>query len=371
MGIDSSLRKEFPELDHIVHLNSATISLMPSVAKTAVAEALIDREFSSEERTKIRMAREFETRKKIAELINAHPDEICLVSNTTEGLNIIAQGLDLSDGDTIVLTEKEFPGNVLPWLNLERKGVRIKRVVSDYGEDPSDSILASIDDKTRVVTVSYVGWIDGFKLNLEKVGEYCHERNIVFVVDAIQGIGVLDLDVKSSHISFLSCGGQKWLMSPNGTGFIFVHKNLLPQINMRYLGYLSLVNDLEAFDFRINIKTDATRFRLGSISDIGIAAMEKSLGLILRAGIKNIQNHVIDLNRYAAEMILSKEYCIVSNLFPENMSGILTFRGRNIIDKYNELIQRGIIVSLRNRWIRTSAHLYNNRDDIDQLLDVL
>ena len=92
MGVDSRLRKEFPELDHIVHLNSATISLMPGVAKTAVVQALIDREFSSEERTKIRMAREFETRKKIAELINPHPDEISLVSNTTEGLNIIAQG---------------------------------------------------------------------------------------------------------------------------------------------------------------------------------------------------------------------------------------------------------------------------------------
>jgi selenocysteine lyase/cysteine desulfurase len=371
MSIDTKIREEFPELSHIVHLNSAAISLMPREAKAAVAQAIRDREYTSEKRTEIRLRRELETRKKIAAMINAGTEEICMVSNTSEGLNIIAQGLNLSAGENVVLAETEFAGNVLPWLNLEKKGVRIKKASSGYGKDPADSILAAVDGKTRVVTVSFVGWIDGFRLNLTKIGEHCRERSIVFVVDAIQGIGAIELNVRSSHVSFLACGGQKWLMSPNGTGFIFVHKNLLPGIDLKYLGYLSVLSDPEAFDFRADLKGDATRFRLGSISDIGIAAMEKSVGLILGAEVKNTQTHVIELNRYAAEVLLKKGYELVSDLNPENMSGILTFRGRNTLEKYRELIQKGIIVSLRNGWIRISPHLYNNKEDIDKMLEAL
>lgn len=365
------IRQEFPELDRIVYLNSAAMSLMPHDAKAAVAEALVDREFTSEKRTEIRLGRETRARHKISELIRSSPEELCMVSNTSEGLNIIAQGLDFRPGDNIVLAEKEHIANVLPWLNLENRGVRIKRIPSEYGKDFADSLIAAVDKRTRVVTVSFVGWVDGFRPDMAKIGRFCHEHNIVFAVDAIQGIGAMDFDVTAFHVSFLSCGGFKWLMSPNGTGFIYVRKDLLANLEPSYVSYLNVNADAEAFDFRIRLKNDASRFRLGSISDIGIAAMEKSVDLILRTGIKNIQDHVWGLNRYAAEELVKKGYTIISDLSPEHRSGILTFHGKDTTEKYGGLIRKGIVVSLRNQWIRVSPHFYNNREDIDRMLEAL
>jgi selenocysteine lyase/cysteine desulfurase len=344
---------------------------MPRRAKAAVAEALIDREFAGEKRTAIREEREIRTRLKIARLIGALPEEICLVSNTSEGMNIIAQGLSCGKGDNIVLAEKEHPANLLPWLNLERKGVVIKRVRSEYGKDFSDSLMEAVDDKTRAVAASFVGWIDGFRLDLAKIGRFCRDRKIVFAVDAIQGVGAADLDVNASQISFLACGGFKWLMSPNGTGFIYVRKELLPELESRYVSYLSVTAGSEALAFRIRLKDDATRFRLGSISDIGIAAMDRSLDMILRTGIGNIQDQIGGLNRYAAEKLVEKGYTLISDISSEHRSGILTFRNDNTREKYRALIRKGIIVSLRNQWIRMSPHFYNNQEDIDRMLDAL
>jgi selenocysteine lyase/cysteine desulfurase len=372
MSLDSGIRKEFPELDRVVHLNSAALSLMPECSKKAIFQALIDREFTTEKRTETRLGRDLEARKKIARLINARAEDICLITNTSEGLNIMAQGLALHAGDNVVLAETEFCGNIVPWLNLEKKGVHVIRATSEYGKDPTANILAAVDGNTRVVTVSFVGWIDGFRINVAKIGKYCNERNIIFVVDAIQGIGAIGLDVASSQISFLSCGGQKWMMSPNGTGFLFVRKNVLPLISQKYLSYLSIVNNTDnSYDFTVQLNRDATRFRIGSISDIGIAAMEKSVSLILTAGIKNIQDHIIGLNRYAGEQLAEKGYTLVSDINPENMSGILSFRGEKTCETYNQLIRKGIIVSLRNGWIRISPHLYNNIEDIDKMLAAL
>ena len=367
----TSFRRDFPELEQVVHLNSAAMSLMPRQAKAALAEALADRQVSSEKRSDIRLGRENRTRHRIAKLIRCSPGEICMVTNTSEGLNIIAQGLNLRKGDNVVLGEREHIANVLPWLNLQKQGIHVKRVSSEYGRDYSDSLLAAVDDRTRVVAVSYVGWIDGFRLDLANIGRFCREREIYFSVDAIQGVGAMDLDVSASSISFLSCGGYKWLMSPSGTGFIYVRRDLLPELEPRYLSYLSIDSDAERFDFRIRLKDDATRFRLGSISDIGIAALERSLDMILGIGIQRVQTHITELNGYAARALAQKGYTIVSDLSPEHRSGIISFHGQDVRAKYDRLIARGIIVSFRNGGIRLSPHFYNNREDIERMLDVL
>jgi len=365
------IREEFPELKNCIYLNNAAVSLIPLRAKEALKYCLKEREYSGEKRMQIRNERETKLRKKIAELINASTEEICMVSNTSEGLNIIAQGLNLKQGDNVILLEYEFPGNIFPWLNLRRNGVDVRLIKSDYGKDPTNAILSAVDTHTKVITLSFVEWIDGFKFNLSKIGNFCSERNIIFVVDAIQGTGVMNLDVKSSKVSFLSSGGYKWLLSPTGTGFIYVNKNLLPLIEPKYLSYLSVDSNIENFDAESKLKADASRFRLGSISDTGISAMEKSIDLILETGIENIQTYVLNLTEYAAKRLKKKGYTIISNLNPENMSGILSFDGKNIKDKYEELINKNIIVSFRKKWIRISPHFYNNKEDIDKLIEVL
>jgi len=371
MFVNDEVRKEFPELRDITYINNAAVSLMPLGSRNAMTNSLKDRSLTGEKRTDLRNQRELNVRTKLARLVNASVDEICMVSNTSEGLNIIARGLDLREGDNVVLADCEFPGNVLPWLNLQKTGVGVKVVRTQYGEDPTDNILSTVDENTKVVTVSFVEWIDGFKFNLEEIGRFCAQRDILFVVDAIQGAGALKLDVKSARISFLSAGGFKWLLSPNGTGFIYVAKKIRDRIDLTYLSYLSITDSPMEFNFDFTLRDDATRFRLGSISDTGIAAMEKSLDLILEAGIEGIENHILFLTGYAAENLEKKGYNVLSNMGPEHRSGILTFGGRDIRKKYDELLAHDIIVSFRKEWIRISPHFYNNEDDINKLLGLL
>jgi len=155
------------------------------------------------------------------------------------------------------------------------------------------------------------------------------------------------LDVQSSRISFLSNGGFKWLMSSNGTGFIYVDKNMLPEMDMKYLGYLSLAKGPMNFDYDLTLKEGAQKFRLGSINDTGIAAMERSLDLILDLGIEKIQNHILDVIQYASERVKSKRYDILSDFPDENRSGILFFGSKRSEELNKKMIEKNIIVSYR------------------------
>jgi len=180
------LRNEFPELKDIVYLNNAAISLMPIRSRKALIESLKERKYPREKRMEIRNKRERRTREKIGKLINASYQDICLVSNTSEGLNIIAQGMNLKEKENVVIVKHGFPGNSLPWLNLKKKGVTVKIVDSEYGEDATAKILAAVNDATKVLSISFVEWIDGFKYDLDVLGDFCNKNGIAFVVDSIQ-----------------------------------------------------------------------------------------------------------------------------------------------------------------------------------------
>ena len=168
------VRREFPELKNIVYLNSAAVGLIPLCSREALVEQpKKEREYSGEKRMGIRDERERLTREKIAKLLNASREEICLVSNTSEGLNIIAQGLDLREKDNVVIAKHGFPGNAVPWLNLGKKGVSLKIVESGYGENATAKMLAAVDQNTRVLALSFVEWIDGFRYDLQMIGDFC------------------------------------------------------------------------------------------------------------------------------------------------------------------------------------------------------
>lgn len=369
--MNDELRGEFPELKDITYLNNGAISLMPLRSREALIASIKDREYTGEKRTKLRNQRERNTRKSIGRLINAPYKNVCLVSNTSEGLNIVAQGLDLSVADNVVIVKHGFPGNSVPWLNLRKRGVTIKIVESEYGEDATSKIMAAVDEATRVVSISFVEWIDGFRYDMERLGDFCSEKEVLFVVDSIQGVGAMKLDVQSARVSFLSNGAFKWLMSPNGTGFIYIDDSLLSEIDMKYMGYLSLVKNPMEFDYDLTLKDGAKKFRLGSINDNGIAAMERSLELILDLGIERIQDHILELNHYASEGIKSKGYDLLSDFPRENRSGILSFGGNDLEKAYQRLTENNIIVSFRKKWIRVSPHFYNTEDDIDKMLELL
>lgn len=136
-----------------------------------------------------------ETKTEIALLINSSADRIAFVDNTSNGLNVLAQGIKWEKGDRILLNDVEFPANVYPFLNLKREGVEINFVKAKEGIVTAEDIIENLKPRTKLVSISQVQFLSGYKVDLEKIGKVCRDKEIIFSVDAVQGLGAMKLDV--------------------------------------------------------------------------------------------------------------------------------------------------------------------------------
>jgi selenocysteine lyase/cysteine desulfurase len=315
-----------------------------------------------------------EIRVMIAKMIKAKPAEIAFVPNTTYGLNVAAWGLDLKPGDKILLSDVEFPANVYPWVNLKQKGVTIKFIPSKHRFFEIDDFAKAVDRKTKVLSVSFVQYLNGFKNDLKTIGEICEEKDIFFVVDGIQGIGCVDLDVKECKIDLLSCGGQKWLLSSLGTGFFYLSDQAKRKINPTFFSWLSVDWKLKFSDvlkYDLEPFPSVRKFELGTYPYSLIWTMHSSLELLSEIGIKNIERHNLALLDLLIEHLKKKNYQITSSLDPNHRSSILSFSGKNIEDLHRELRQNNIIVSFREGSIRMSPHFYNTPEEMGKFIQLL
>ncbi|MBW7934479.1 MAG: aminotransferase class V-fold PLP-dependent enzyme, partial [Gemmatimonadaceae bacterium] len=172
-------------------------------------------------------------REHAARLINASPEEIAITTNTSQGVNLAARALPFSPGDVVIASAGEFPANIYPWMGLEKaKGVVLELVPMKDRLPDEEALIAALDrPNVRALTVSWVSFASGAKLDLARLGEECARRGIWFVVDAIQGLGPAAIDVKACQIDILASGAQKWLLSPWGTGFAYVHRDLIQELD--------------------------------------------------------------------------------------------------------------------------------------------
>src|SRR4051812_59174 len=175
-----------------------------------------------------------------AKLIGAGTDEICFVKNTVEGLCTIASGIRWKPGDNIVSNRLEFPANIYVWMNLAESGVTVRLAEPDSGRIDPSALFALVDDNTRAISISFVQFLNGFRADLEAIGSFCRERGIFLIVDAIQGLGVVQLDVNKDKIDFLTAGGHKWLLSPIGSGILYCRRDLIPDMRVSSIGHLSM-----------------------------------------------------------------------------------------------------------------------------------
>jgi selenocysteine lyase/cysteine desulfurase len=311
-------------------------------------------------------------RSKAASFIGGEPQEIAFVKNTSHGISIVAEGLDWKEGDNLLISEKDFPSNIYPWLNLERRGVEIRTVPFRGGRILLEDIEGLIDSRTRLLTVSSVNFSNGFKIDIKMVGELCWRKGILFFVDAIQSLGVIPIDVNEFKIDFLSADGHKWLLSPEGTGIFYCRKELTQTINPPLLGWKSVVNesDYDNIDFRL--KADALRFEEGSLSVVGIFALGAALDLILDVGIHRIQSRVIELVDLVIREAESRGFQIRTPKNKDERGGIVSIIGNfdptNVKDKLRE---EGILVNVRGGAIRISPHFYNTEYEILRLFSAI
>jgi selenocysteine lyase/cysteine desulfurase len=311
-----------------------------------------------------------ETRKAIARLINATDDRIAIVKNTSEGLNILASGLEWNKGDRILITDVEFPANVYPFLNLEKRGVQVDFVKNRNGKILIEDIKNMLTPKTKLLSISHVEFLNGFKNNLEGIGKICKENGTIFAVDSIQSCGAMVVDVQKMGIDFISNGGHKWLMSPMGTGFIYVTKEIQEKIQPAYVGWLSVESAWDFFSYKLELLSTVQRFEIATNNFLGIFGMHASINLLLEVGIENIQRHLLKLTDTLISLLKKKDFKILSDENPEHRSSIVSFSGKDNLAMFEKLRKEKIFISLRENLLRVSPHFYNTEEEIEKLVNV-
>ncbi len=370
-----ALRGEFPVTGELAYLNHAAVSPLPRRCRDGVNNYLDElcsfgaAKYPDSPRRAISKARSLG-----AKLLGTSPESIFMVRSTTQGLGIVATGLPVRPKDNIVLVEREFPANLRPWLPLAKEGVEVRFVPQRNGRILIDDLRAAIDDRTRAVSVSFVQFLSGFRMDLAPVAELCRRHDALLVVDAIQGLGVFPLPVEELGIDFVSADAHKWLMGPEGIGLGYASRRALDRIVPALQGWTSVERPYDFFDLSQPLKTSAARYEEGALNMAGIFGMVGSLELLLGAGIPKVAARVLALTNQLSDALSTRGWRILSpRRTEEESSGILLATRSNIdaAELCGKLASQGIIVSERGGALRISPHAYNDSSDIERLLDVL
>jgi len=313
-----------------------------------------------------------EAKQKLALLLNGEADRFAFFDNTSTGLNILAQGIDWKPGDRVLLNDVEFPSNVYPFLNLKHLGVEIDFVHSKKGAVNSNDIIAAVRPETRLIAISAVQFLSGYRANLKRIGEFCRERGIIFSVDAIQAVGALPVDVSECKIDFLSSGTQKWLLGLMGLSFIYITEELQHEITPRFVGWASMENQTSLLDYNFTFKKSADALQNGTINMIGVNALIGALDLLHAVGQARIQDRIVEHTLYLNERLqeiglkpLSAKYKL------KNLSGIVSFASPRAKLINQKLTEAKISSSLREGFIRLSHHFYNTTEELEAAIEVI
>jgi len=374
MTLDPHLfRTEFSVTRSLVYMNHAAVAPISRRVRDAMTGLVEDVCHFGAAHWDRWAATYSDARKSSARLLNADPGEIAFVKNTSEGISTFANGLDWREGDEVVSVETEFPANFYPWQLLEHRGVTLRLVRESAGRIDLDAITALIGPRTRVVAVSFVQYVSGYRLDLEKLGELCQERSVLLFVDAIQGLGAFPLDVRRANIAGLAADGHKWLLGPEGAGLFYLRADLLERVRPTTIGWMNFRgwSNFEARDSAW--RGDARRYECGAPNTIGIYGLGAAIDLLLEIGVASIAEHVLDLTDHLRQELEKAGQSVFGPLNRAECSGIVSFVPRHspAEDVVRLLRSRCIEVAARGGKVRVSPHFYNTHEEIEQLLDVL
>jgi selenocysteine lyase/cysteine desulfurase len=304
-----------------------------------------------------------------ATLIGAQPPEIAIMKNTSEGIATVAGGLRWKRGDRVVAFREEFPANYFPWKRLEDRGVLIDWL--SYNDDLGR--VAEAARGARLLAISFVQYLSGFRADLDAIGEICRDRGVLFFVDAIQGLGAFPVDVQRAGIHALAADGHKWLLGPEGCGILFVKKNLQDEIEPVEFGWTNIAgfNDYTCRD--MTLRPDAGRYECGTLNTIGCFGLRAAVEMVLEMGVGEIGAAVQALADQVADGVVRKHYEVLGHRTPGTGAGIVSFRKEGIDSRVivRNLKELGFLAAPRQGWVRVSPHFYITPEEIDRLLAAL
>lgn len=372
------VKKEFPGIKGYIYLNSAARTPLPKKTIEMVKKTMEDYIKDEVCGYKVYVSKMWDVRRLAAKMIHTEAEKISLSFNTSVPLNIAAQGIAFKKGDSILLSDNEFPANVYPWLNLQKKGVRVKFIKSSNGIVTVGDFEKAWGKRTRAITISFVNFHNGFRNDLKSLSELCRANNAFLLVDGIQGAGVIEFNVEEEGIDFFSAAGHKWLLSPYGSGFMYVSDRLKNHLDVTFTNWLAAgesrshegeFHSLLNYDARY--AEDGRRFELGTMSYHNLFGFGESLRMILKIGVPVIEKRIKELLNPLIYELHVNGVEFASLLTPEHQSTILSFKMKNGAELVKRLKRKKIIISCREGMIRVSPHIFNIESDIDQLISSL
>jgi selenocysteine lyase/cysteine desulfurase len=369
----TALRAEFPVTRTWGFFDHAAVAPLSGRAQQAMTEWAADITENGLVHERRWTQRVEEVRGLSSQLLNADPQDIAFIKNTSEGVGIVAEGLAWRAGDNVVTAAEEYPANIYPWMNLANRGVELRRVESRGNRLQIDDVRSAIDSRTRLLSLSFVEYASGFRNDLDALGQLCREKNALFFVDAIQGLGVLPLDVQRTPIDFLAADGHKWLLGPEGAGLLYVRREVLDWLHPVGVGWNSVVGARNFAHIDFTLKPNAGRWESGTLNVAGITALGASLGLLLDIGIANVAERVLALTDALYEKAQKAGFEVFSSRRTEDRSGIvsLTVPGADVRQLVRRCRDQGIVINQRAGRVRVSPHCYNSTEEIDRLVQVL
>ena len=366
---------EFPWTSDTTYLNNASIGPLPERTRLALDEFNRGRAAPHKLPDRELFAMLAETRKRIARLLGASAEEIALTVNTGFGIGMAARALPLEPGDIVLVSDKEFPANVYPWLRLKDRGVAMELVPTTAEGWPDEARLLERlrDPRVRVLAVSMVQFSNGYLVDLERLSAATRDAGAFLVVDAIQGIGQVPVDLSRTQVDVLACGGQKWLLSPWGSGFVYVRRDLIGSLDPAITGWLSFegTDDLTRLTlYDDTLRSDARRFELMTLPYQDFAGLSVSLDLLLSIGIDRIRDHLRTLHRPVLAWAEAAGARIVSPRGASG-SGILCVAPDEVQQVHRRLKAARIVCSLREGAIRLSPHCFNTVAEMERVAQTL
>lgn len=372
--MNQTIRSLFPVTEEYIYMNHSAVCPLSTRVRDAMSSLVEDVTNNGSVNYAAWLQTYEDTRISAARLVNARAHEIAFMRNTSEAICAVANGIEWRPGDNVVSCNVEFPANVYPWMRLcEERGIQLKRSVEREGRIDADELLSRVDDRTRVITISWVQFASGFRSDLARIGRFCRERDIIFVVDVIQGLGGLELDVERDYVDAFAADAHKYLLGPEGIALLFVSDRVIDRIKPTVVGWTSVKNYEQHLDYNLNYRDGALRFECGTLNTAGVYGLGAAIDLFLEVGPQEIEAYLIGLGDHLSERLTSKGYNVVGSRRPGEKSGVITctHEQHSPRELHRLLSAKNIVTAPRANRLRISPHFYNTRDEVDALIEAL
>jgi cysteine desulfurase / selenocysteine lyase len=377
--LEALRKEEFPwaHSGETIYLNNASTGPLPRRAVAALDEWSRLRANPSRISQELQFGTLARARETIARMIGAEPQEIALAANTSFGINLAAFSLPLKAGDVVLSHDQQFPANVYPWMQLAaRRGVEFRLLECHDDVLSVDRLEQELaDERVRCVSVSWVQANSGARVDLAALGTLCRRANVFFVVDAIQGLGPLRVNLRDTPVDIFTCGAQKWLLSPWGSAFVYVRRELIDSIEPHDVSWMG-VQDSDDFsrltDYDLTWRADARKYEFITLPYQDMAGMNASLSLFEELGLDAVSEHSLALAQQIVRWAADRDDVqLVTPADPESRAAIITIRPRDANGVSAKLASAKITHSVRNGAIRLSPHFYNTEEEVASALALL